>query len=186
MSRCATCHGSDADGKSKTGKNLYPRASDLRSPRNHHIYLCRILCLLIGPFLANISHADSLAGPRSEPYVWRNITIVAGGFMPGIEFDPAQAGLAYIRADIGGAYRWDQQRKTWVPLIDWAGIANWNDFGSESLAVDPSDANRVYVAAGTYTSASAGNASMLRSSDQGRTWQFTATAAPETGVERLP
>jgi len=149
------------------------RASDLRSPRKRRIHLCRVLCLLIGPFLANISHADPLAGPRPEPYVWRNITIVAGGFMPGIEFDPAQAGLAYIRADIGGAYRWDQQRKTWVPLIDWAGIANWNDFGIESLAVDPSDANRVYVAAGTYTSASAGNASMLRSSDQGRTWQST-------------
>lgn len=94
--------------------------------------------------------------------------------MPGIEFSPAARGLAYIRADIGGAYRWDAQRKIWEPLIDWAGIGQWNDFGIESLAVDPSDANRVYVAAGTYTNASSGNSSMLRSSDQGRSWRATA------------
>ncbi|MGD0461706.1 MAG: carbohydrate-binding protein [Tepidisphaeraceae bacterium] len=101
------------------------------------------------------------------------MAIVAGGFMPGIEFDPAQAGLAYIRADMGGAYRWDSQRKTWLPLIDWAGIGRWNDYGIESLAVDPSDANRVYIAAGTYTSGSVGNGSILRSGDQGRSWHST-------------
>jgi len=49
--------------------------------------------------------ADQSVAPRSEPYTWKNVAIVAGGFMPGIEFHPTKPGLAYIRADMGGAYR---------------------------------------------------------------------------------
>ncbi len=136
---------------------------------------CHLLCLIFTAISSfNGNDVANAAPPRSEPYVWRNVTVVAGGFMPGIEFDPAQAGLAYIRADIGGAYRWDDGRKSWLPLIDWAGVGEWNDFGIESLAVDPSDANRVYIAGGTYTSDSAGNSVMLRSDDQGRSWRGTA------------
>lgn len=122
--------------------------------------------------LGETSHADQPVAP-SQPYVWKSVAIVAGGFMPGIEFHPNKPGLAYIRADMGGAYRWNQQEKTWIPMIDWAGVGQWNDYGAESLAVDPSDPNRVYMAAGTYTNRWAGNSSMLRSGDQGRTWQST-------------
>jgi xyloglucan-specific exo-beta-1,4-glucanase len=130
---------------------------------------------LLFVFFATVAaRADQTAPPRSEPYVWQNVAIVAGGFMPGIEFSPAARGLAYIRADIGGAYRWDLGRKSWEPLTDWAGIGQWNDLGIESLAVDPSDANRVYIAAGTYTNESSGNGTMLRSGDQGRRWHGTA------------
>ena len=93
--------------------------------------------------------------------------------MPGIEFHPTKPGLAYIRADMGGAYRWNPQDQSWVPLVDWAGIPQWNDYGIESLAIDPADPDRVYIAAGTYTNQWAGKSCMLRSADQGRTWQST-------------
>jgi predicted CXXCH cytochrome family protein len=33
LARCATCHGTDANGRSSVGRNLYPRATDLRSSR---------------------------------------------------------------------------------------------------------------------------------------------------------
>ena len=33
LARCATCHGSNADGKTKVGRNLYPRVPDLRASR---------------------------------------------------------------------------------------------------------------------------------------------------------
>ena len=33
LARCATCHGTDADGRTAVGRNLYPRATDLRSAR---------------------------------------------------------------------------------------------------------------------------------------------------------
>ena len=109
-----------------------------------------------------------------EPYTWRNVEIVAGGFVDGIIFSPKQAGLVYARTDIGGAYRWDAASKRWIPLTDWVSAADWNLLGIESLAVDPTDANRVYVAAGTYTNGWAGSGSILRSDNQGRTWQRTA------------
>jgi xyloglucan-specific exo-beta-1,4-glucanase len=123
------------------------------------------LLLLLNPLRA--------AALPFQPYTWKNVAIVAGGFMPGIEFNPARAGLAYIRADMGGAYRWDSDQKIWIPLLDWSGIADWNNYGIESLAVDPSDPNRVYLAAGTYTNEWSKGSRMLRSADQGRTWQST-------------
>jgi photosystem II stability/assembly factor-like uncharacterized protein len=111
--------------------------------------------------------------PESEPYVWRNVEIVGGGFISGIVFSPKQPNLIYARTDIGGAYRWNPSARRWMPLTDWVGQPESNLLGIESLAPDPSDARRVYAAAGTYTQSWAGNGAILRSSDQGRTWQRT-------------
>ena len=69
---------------------------------------------------------------------------------------------------MGGAYRWDDSAQRWIPLTDGMGDVDFT--GIESLAVDPSDPNRVYLAAGIY---SRGKAAILRSADQGRTWQRT-------------
>ena len=55
----------------------------------------------------------------------------------------------YARTDVGGAYRWDDQKQEWIPLTDWLSPAQGNFTGIESIALDPSDANRVYLAAGT-------------------------------------
>jgi photosystem II stability/assembly factor-like uncharacterized protein len=106
--------------------------------------------------------------PVAEPYSWHNVVIGGGGFVTGIVFHPRQKGLMYARTDVGGAYRWDDPAQRWVPLTDWIGAADVNLTGIESIAVDPSDPNRVYLAAGTYTR---GNAAILRSDDQGRTFQ---------------
>jgi photosystem II stability/assembly factor-like uncharacterized protein len=111
--------------------------------------------------------------PASQPYDWRNVVVNGGGFVTGLEFSPAQPGLAYARTDIGGAYRWDDDEERWVPLTDWLGWDDWNLYGIESVAPDPVDANRVYLAAGSYTSSVGGRAAILRSSDQGRTWKRT-------------
>lgn len=106
----------------------------------------------------------------SEPYTWRNVVIGGGGFVTGIVFSSRQKGLIYARTDVGGAYRWDEAAQRWVPLTDWIGTAEVNLTGIESLALDPSDPNRLYLAAGTYTR---GQAAILRSDDQGRTFQQT-------------
>jgi photosystem II stability/assembly factor-like uncharacterized protein len=110
----------------------------------------------------------ALGGARG--YVWRNVRIVAGGFVPGIEFSTAEKNLVFARTDIGGAYRWNAGKKEWVPLTDWANRVDWNRLGIESIAPDPSDPNRVYIASGTYTQPFAGNGVVLRSSDRGNTW----------------
>jgi photosystem II stability/assembly factor-like uncharacterized protein len=106
--------------------------------------------------------------PAPESYSWHNVVIGGGGFVTGIVFHPRQKGLIYARTDVGGAYRWDDTMQQWIPLTDWIGAADVNLTGIESIAVDPSDPNRVYLAAGTYTR---GKAAILCSEDQGRTFQ---------------
>ncbi|HLK59938.1 MAG TPA: xyloglucanase [Chthonomonadaceae bacterium] len=111
--------------------------------------------------------------PHSAPYTWKSVQMVGGGFVDGIVFHPTQKGLRYARTDIGGAYRWDDKAKVWVPIMDWVGYKDVNLMGVESIAVDPSDPNWVYLACGTYSNPNAPNAAILRSHDRGKTFQRT-------------
>ncbi len=106
-------------------------------------------------------------------YDFKNVEIVGGGFVSGILFHPAQKDLVYARTDIGGAYRLDTKTSRWIPLQDQFGLDEWNYYGVESFAIDPSDPNRFYQAVGTYTNNWAGNGAILRSTDQGKSWQIT-------------
>ena len=108
-----------------------------------------------------------------EHYSWKNVQIVGGGFVDGIVFHPTASGIRYARTDIGGAYRWDDATHRWQPILDWLSYKDRNLMGVESIAVDPSDPNRVYLACGTYTNAETPNGAILRSSDRGRTFQRT-------------
>jgi hypothetical protein len=74
----------------------------------------------------------------------------------------------YARTDVGGAYRSDPANRRWMALTDWAGRNEENLTGIESIAADPVDPNRVYIAAGQYITA--GNGQILSSVDMGRTW----------------
>ena len=124
--------------------------------------------------------ADTATPPAATgPYLWKNVNITAGGFVSGIVFSPAQKDVVYARTDIGGAYRWNPAAKRWVPLLDWVTRANSNWGGVESIAVDPRDANKVYVAAGTYLNSN--NTAILRSTDQGRTFTATTMTLPMGG-----
>lgn len=108
---------------------------------------------------------------NSVSYNWKNVQIVGGGFVSGIVFHPAEKGLRYCRTDMGGAYRWNDQVKRWEPLLDWLSYEDANLMGVESIAVDPNDANRVYLACGTYTNHETPHGAILASSDRGDTFQ---------------
>jgi xyloglucan-specific exo-beta-1,4-glucanase len=129
--------------------------------------------------LAVVSAPAAAPGPlpptKSDgtPYVWKNVTILGGGFVTGIVFSHAQAGLIYARTDVGGAYRWDSNARSWLPLTDMFGRVDSNYTGIESIAADPLEANKVYAAAGTYVQPWAPNGALLRSSDKGATWART-------------
>jgi photosystem II stability/assembly factor-like uncharacterized protein len=114
--------------------------------------------------------------PQLEAYSWKNVQIAGGGFIDGIIFHPTDSGVRYARTDIGGAYRWDDTTDRWQPLLDWIPYKDYNLMGIESIAVDPSDSRRVYLACGTYTNANAPNGAILRSRDRGRT--FVRTDVP--------
>ncbi|MEU5766343.1 cellulose binding domain-containing protein [Streptomyces asoensis] len=120
--------------------------------------------------------ADGAPQPAlaAESYTWKNARIDGGGFVPGIVFNRKEKNLAYARTDIGGAYRWQQASRTWTPLLDSVGWADWGHTGVVSLASDSVDPNKVYAAVGTYTNSwDPGNGAVLRSADRGASWQKT-------------
>lgn len=113
-------------------------------------------------------------GWDAAPYVWRNVQIVGGGFITGIEFHPTTPGLIYARTDIGGSYRWDARRARWIPLNDNTSPERWNELGVESIALDPTNPDVIYEAVGEYTESWAPDGAILRSVDRGRHWHRTA------------
>jgi hypothetical protein len=133
--------------------------------------------LAAGPSLAapQATSAPRAAGSLSaEAYVWRNVRIDGGGFVPGIVFNRTEKNLIYARTDIGGAYRWSEATRSWTPLLDWVGQDNWGYNGVISLASDPVDPDRVYAALGMYTNGwDPNNGAIGRSTDRGATWQVT-------------
>ena len=102
---------------------------------------------------------------RSEPYEWRNVTIGAGGFAPNVIFSRAEPDLAYLRTDMGGAYRWDARLARWIPQQDGNPVSSY--MGIESIAADPVNPDVVYLAAGM---GGWGEAAIWRSGDRGASW----------------
>jgi len=109
------------------------------------------------------------AVPPSIPYVYKNVIIRAGGFVSGIVFSPTQKDLVYARTDVGGAYRSDDGGAHWIPITDQFGPRDSTYTGIESIATDPSDPNKLYIAAGLYTNQWGGPSAIFRSTDKGRT-----------------
>ena len=119
--------------------------------------------------------------PGSQPsYTYKNVQIVGGGFVDGLYFHPKQQGLMYAHTDIGGAYRWNNVPggdTQWVPLNDFSGRFNSGfDLGTQSLAIDPNDTSKLYLAVGDYTESYGDDGAILISSDMGNT--FTAVPLP--------
>ncbi len=105
----------------------------------------------------------------SIPYRWKNVAIGGGGYVSGIITSPAQKNLIYLRTDVGGSYRWNPVDSSWIPLNYNLAFTEWGYQGIESIAIDPSDSNKVYEAAGEYVLWSP--TTMLRSNDRGKTWK---------------
>jgi xyloglucan-specific exo-beta-1,4-glucanase len=124
--------------------------------------------------LASALYSACVDAAASQAFTWKNVRIGGGGgFVPGIIFNPSLKGLAYARCDIGGAYRLNSD-DSWTPLLDSVNNSNWHNWGVDALATDPVDTNNLYLAVGLYTNSWDPNlGSILRSTDQGDTWEQT-------------
>ncbi|MDR6787052.1 photosystem II stability/assembly factor-like uncharacterized protein [Sphingomonas sp. BE138] len=124
------------------------------------------IAAIVGVTAATTIAVGHAATVPAAPYVWRNVAVGAGGYAPNLVFSPVERGLAYLRTDMGGAYRWDDAARRWIALQDDNAVSSY--MGIESVAADPVDADVVYLAAGM----NAGQpAAILRSADRGRTWR---------------
>src|SRR5215475_12815501 len=134
-----------------------------------------VAVVLMGAALIRGIVPSAKAAPPNSDYTWKNVvTGGGGGFIVNIIFNPKQRDLIYAQTDIGGAYRWIPATNTWTQLLNWVGPDQWNMTGVESIATDPVNPNRLYIAAGTYTNSwTTMNGVILRSTDQGNTFQVT-------------
>lgn len=108
----------------------------------------------------------------SASYTWDNLAIGGGGFVSAVIPSKTEQGMVYARTDVGGAYRWDKTSARWVSLLDWVSEDEVGYLGTESLAVDPKNAAKVYILAGI-SYFNNGKTAILRSSDYGKTFAIT-------------
>lgn len=107
---------------------------------------------------------------------WTTVKMGGGGYVPGIIYHPTVPNLRYARTDVAGVYRWDQDKASWTALTDHFGRPDGSHQGAESMAVDPTDPNRVYMT--TSMAVQYGNGRFYYSSDQGRTWDYVTLPFP--------
>jgi xyloglucan-specific exo-beta-1,4-glucanase len=110
--------------------------------------------------------------PNASGYCWRSVTIGGGGFVSGVVLSRREPGLIYARTDVGGAYRWNEAEQAWSPLLDWVSEDQTGFLGVESLALDPSDTERLYLLVGI-SYQNGGKTAILRSNDRGASFSVS-------------
>jgi photosystem II stability/assembly factor-like uncharacterized protein len=111
------------------------------------------------------------AGAQQVPYVWDSVAIGGGGFVTAVVPSRAAPGVAYARTDVGGAYRWDPRLHRWFPLLDWVAEDQTGLLGIDALAVDPRDADNIWLLAGI-AYLNGGRTAILHSLDAGKTFSI--------------
>lgn len=124
-----------------------------------------VFCSLATP--ADTAHA------ADAPYSWRTVPWGGGGYVDGFVYHPKVKDVLYARTDVGGAFRYDFAAKRWISLLNDVSRADGHLIGVLSMAVDPNDANKVYLANGLYLGEWAHTGAVLRSDDRGATWTKT-------------
>ena len=130
----------------------------------------RLLRLATATILAPFAGA---AAAMAAPYVWQTVPWGGGGYVDGFVYHPKVRNLLYARTDVGGVYRYDFAARRWSPLLDALAHADGDMNGILSVAVDPNDPGKLYLACGLYLGDWAHNGAVMRSDDQGATWAKT-------------
>lgn len=116
------------------------------------------------------------APPVAEPvtsvvddYQWSVLSSGAGGFVTGAS-SSSDGSTLVVRTDVGGAYRWDRATSSWGQMLNQQSVTDphISDWNVESIAVAPSDPQRIVMSVGAPEPDSVGR--ILRSADGGATW----------------
>ncbi len=103
------------------------------------------------------------------PYEYRHMPIGGGGYVTGFYFHPADPAVMYCRTDIGGVYRFDDDRQLWVSLIDHVSPEDLREACPISAALDPTRSGRLYIVSGLRAPNT--NALLTVSDDYGSTFR---------------
>jgi hypothetical protein len=121
------------------------------------------------PAFAAMTGSASGGGAAVKATRWASVKFGGGGYVPGLVFHPTSPDVLYARTDVGGAYRWDPATSTWIAITDGFGPDEGGYHGSETMALDPNDDQRVYMSGGMYVKAD-NRARLYISTDRGDHW----------------
>jgi len=128
--------------------------------------------------VAALAGLSASAAPPA-PFAWKNVNTQGMGYVTGLVVHPLPPNDIYIRTDVGGAYRYDRDAGRWLPLLDRYGTLQSEVIGVESIAVDPTDPNTVYLAAnfGPAVNSAPVAGEVLVSHNRGLSWTPLGLAA---------
>ena len=106
---------------------------------------------------------------QAQSYVWDNVAIGGGGYVAGLVIHPTEAGLMYMRTDIGGVFKWDNTDKRWRNLSGWIAPDEDNLFGTDGIALDKNNPDMIYALFGKYNLISPSG--IYKSEDRGANWE---------------
>ena len=117
---------------------------------------------------------DNLEGVQGEtgmeiPYSYGRVAIGGGGFVSGII---ASGNAKFARTDVGGAYKWNDEDCSWMPLTNFISEADQGLLSIEALAVDPANENNIYLLGGCQYYSNQKTA-VLCSKDGGKTFSVS-------------
>ena len=127
------------------------------------IFLISILLLSLVTFTINLQ-AESKSIESS--YEWGPVYIGGGGFVSGIVVGKKEM---YLRTDVGGAYKYDYEKKRWVQLFGFLNEAKKGFLSVSGIAIDPTDDNIVYFLCGCAYFSDA-KTSIFKTTDGGKTF----------------
>lgn len=81
-------------------------------------------------------------------YEYKNLPIPGGGYVTGFLYHRKKRDVLYIRTDIGGTYRFDEEEQKWVSLISHVTMKDLSETFPISMALDEANPAMLYIACG--------------------------------------
>jgi xyloglucan-specific exo-beta-1,4-glucanase len=128
-----------------------------------------------------------LAATVGSATAYTSVKWGGGGYVTGLIYHPTSYNVLYARTDVGGAYRW-AGNGAWTPITDGIGFGGGEGsyHGVESIALDPTNDQKVYLVTGITSHDWQGtpiNGRIYASNDRGNSWTHYDLPFPVGGNE---
>ena len=104
-----------------------------------------LISLTILSLITSTLNLQAKSESIESKYEWGPVYIGGGGFVSGIVVGKKEM---YLRTDVGGAYKYDYEKKQWVQLFGFLNEAKKGFLSVSGIAIDPTDDNIVYFLCG--------------------------------------